>query len=102
MKILLPLLLIPFVAVGCKTKPVKPVQVIEKPEVCYPIPYKPKIQEVKFQVQKLENGEYATTLDDENFNKLLLNNVRVDAYVKQSFNTLLKYKERCQNKDEDS
>jgi hypothetical protein len=85
---------------GCKTKPVKPIEVVEKPEICYPIPFKPKIQKVHFKVQKLETGQFITTLDDENFNKLLLNNVRVDTYINQSFNTLIKYKERCQDKNE--
>jgi len=79
---------------ACKTQPVKPT-VIEKPQTCYGIIKKPELFEVSFEINQLINGEWAITIDDENFDKILFNHIRVDNYIKESYNILKQYDNDC-------
>lgn len=91
----LAVLLFSFSVVGCTSLVPHASEVIKKPQTCFTVPPKPELLEVKFSVEEMKNGEWAITIDDANFDRILLNHIRVDNYITRSYNTLEKYNNEC-------
>lgn len=94
MKYSILIILLSAVLMGCNHNPTA-TDVIVKPQTCYVVPQKPQLVEINISVEQLMNGEWAITIDDVNFNALLSNNVVVDTYIENSYNTLMRYNSDC-------
>jgi hypothetical protein len=80
---------------GCGTKITKATDVVELPRTCYNIPEVPTLERVEVELQQLKDNSWAITIDDANFDKLLINQIEVDSYIDESYNTLQKYETEC-------
>jgi hypothetical protein len=87
--------LMSIILIGCESTPVREHDIIQEPPKCYPTPTKPKLKTVHFELQKLKSDEWAITIDDTNFDKILFNHAIIDNYIKKSYNTLMRYEKQC-------
>lgn len=89
------ILLLAIVLTGCGSQITRSTDVIEKPRTCYSKPEKPELTRVDIEVLQLIDGRWAITIDDDNFNSLISNQIKVDVYIENSYNTLNKYETDC-------
>jgi len=78
--------------IGCGTTQTV---VVKERKVCYGVAAKPKVDNVKVSLEKLETGRYGIVIDDKNFDKILINQLKVDSYIKRSYDIQNRYNTRC-------
>lgn len=70
-------------------------EVIEKKLTCFPVIEKPILQKINVKVQQLITGKYAITLTDKEFDKLLINQLNIDNYIKKTYTIQNRYQQQC-------
>lgn len=88
-------ILLALLLAGCGGSTQKKHVVIDKPSACFKTVSKPQLQNVSVKVRKLLTGKYAITVSDEEFDKVLINQLRVDQHIKASYTIQEKYRSNC-------